>query len=196
MSGLDIRVRPQPASGRHGEVDASIASETATNLAQKSLFVFDMFQHIEEPDGWQCSVTETRLLQGRLDHGAQSARLRMPDTVGPRFNQNHRQASLRLQRRSHEAVATADIEERTSGGKPPQQSQQTGIAMGEPERTVLNGKAVAVPRRRIGNRLRAAPAPNPVRIALQAIREKREVKRRGADRQTAGRRGSTQPSIH
>ena len=59
--------------------------------------------------------------------------------------------------------------------------------MGEPERAVLKCKAGVIARRRVGDRLRAAPAPNPVRVALQAIREKREVDLRSAILRIAGR---------
>jgi hypothetical protein len=39
--------------------------------------------------------------------------------------------------RSHEAVAPANVEERAAGGKLPEHSEETGVAMSEPEEGML-----------------------------------------------------------
>ena len=98
-----------------------------------------------------------------------------------------------MQRRGDKSVATADVEEGTGGGKPLEQGQEAGVAMGKPERAVLKRKAVVIARRRIGDRLRAAPAPNPVRILLQAIREKSQVELRMAILANCRKESDAQP---
>jgi hypothetical protein len=119
-------------------------------------------------------------------HIAKSTRFGTADTVGSWFNQNHRHSNG-LNRRGHKAIATANVEEWPGGGEPAEQGQKAGVAVGKPERAIFECETGVITFRRVGDRLRAAPAPDTVRVELQAIREICEIKRRAACVQTAGR---------
>ncbi len=101
------------------------------NLAEETLLIFDMFQHIEKSDCWQRAIAESRFLQRRMHHILHPSLLRVAHTVCSRFDENHRHA--RLQHRGYHAVATADVKERSLSRKSMEQGSQAGAAVGEPE---------------------------------------------------------------
>ena len=79
-----------------------------------------------------------------------------------------------------------DAEERPVSGKLLGQGQNTGISVGEPKRTVFEREAGVIAGRRIGDAFHATPAPDAVRVVLQALSETREVKRRAVALLTVG----------
>lgn len=186
MPRLHIVVRPQPAARGNGQVNAPARSQGAADFMEKSLLIVKVLQHVEEANGRQGSVAETRFLQRRMHHIPQSTRSRVTDAGVSWFDQDHRHSN-RLDRRGHEAVAAADVEERSGGGEPAEQGQEAGVAVGKPERTVFEREAGVIAGCGIGDAFRATSAPDAVGLALQALRELREVKRRADSLRTAGK---------
>jgi hypothetical protein len=174
VTGLVVRVRPQPPVRRDGGIDLAAVGEHAVHRSQCRRVVLDVFQHIEQANRPEAAGCDVEVDDRCLDEFVQAALTAMGDAARTRFDEDH-PISQRTDHRGDETIAAADIRERQSRvrGKAAQYGGDTAVAVREPERVILHRVAGVVPLLGIGNRRTGIHAPDAVR-RLRDVAEKQE----------------------
>ncbi len=117
-----------------------------------------MLDDVEESNGRQRAVPETRTIKRCADDGVESATDGVPCAIETRFDEYGLESGLAKTRRN-EAVPSADIEDSSARRKPTHDLGDDLVPVCEPERVVLDGKTLVVTLRRVTDRRRRSRDP-------------------------------------
>src|ERR1700733_5569096 len=150
---------PQGLIRRNGQIDPSLTRQVGMDCLQELVIVLDMFHHVEQTDCGETSGDESGVLQCGERYLLDSPPTGVHRARCSRFHEYYFQSRV-LHRFRYEAVAAANVEERTGRWKLAYGFEDAGVAMLEPEGGILDVETRLIAPFRVRNgRLRpGAPA--------------------------------------
>lgn len=156
MTGGIVFVRPKPRERGNGDVQPPIRTKITVNFAQKVIFRFDMFEHVEQTNGVEPIRTDC-ITKGSFNNLSYSAPKGVLCSRVPRLDKDDADSGS-LNGACDVTVSSSNIEDRPTRRKCLKHGQNTVIAMSEPKGFIFDGKTKIVAILRIGNRRHGYPS--------------------------------------